>query len=268
MTDEITLGGPAATPAPVAAIPAAVEPAAPTPASATETEVAPADPAAEPPKPKREGGFQRRINELTYQREELRRQNERLLALAEQYAKPRNEPAQRPKLLDFPTMEEYEDARDAWRDGQKSAPKTPTTEPSKARSVVESQEFQAARADLLEDATDKYEDFEDLVTDPTLKISDTMAVFILESEQRVDLAYHLAKNPKEAARIAKLSPVRQAAELTRIEDKLIAPPTKRPSAAPAPIAPTKGIAADSSTEPDASKNYAAWLSWRRAQKKK
>lgn len=49
-----------------------------------------------------------------------------------------------------------------------------------------------------------------------------------------DVIYHLGNNPDEAARIASLSPTKQATELARLEAKLTAPPPpkKLPSAPP------------------------------------
>jgi hypothetical protein len=91
---------------------------------------------------------------------------------------------------------------------------------------------------------EKYEDFQELIESDGLKISPVMRDAILEADNRVEISYFLGKNPKEAARISRLTPIRQVAEIARIEDKLNAkaPPTKKPSAAPAPVEPVGGTA--------------------------
>ena len=53
-----------------------------------------------------------------------------------------------------------------------------------------------------------------------------------------EIAYFLGSNPKEVDRIARMTPFLQAKEIGKIEAKLADnPPTKKPSSAPAPIAP-------------------------------
>ncbi len=103
------------------------------------------------------------------------------------------------------------------------------------RQQVEATEAYAERA---EQAREKYDDFDQVVQNPQLPITLEMAEVIRASDMGPDLAYHLGTNPKEAQRIARLSPFLQAKELGRIEAKLAAsPPTKKTSTAPAPIAP-------------------------------
>jgi hypothetical protein len=65
-----------------------------------------------------------------------------------------------------------------------------------------------------------------------------MAEAIQSSEAGPDLAYWLGSNPKEAERIANLSPLMQAKEIGRIEAKLSDnPPVKKTTSAPTPISP-------------------------------
>lgn len=59
---------------------------------------------------------------------------------------------------------------------------------------------------------------------------------IVESDKGPQLLYHLAQNAEEAERIARLSPVRQVAELGKLEDRL-STPAKRTTSAPAPATP-------------------------------
>ena len=81
-----------------------------------------------------------------------------------------------------------------------------------------------------------------------------MAQTIQATENGPDVIYYLGSNPKEAERIARLSPLLQAREIGKIEAKLGAnPPAKKTSTAPAPIAPvtarTSGAPAYDTTDP-------------------
>ena len=92
--------------------------------------------------------------------------------------------------------------------------------------------------DKEEEVRGKYDDFDQVAYNPNLPITDVMAETIRASEIGPELAYHLGSNPKEADRIARLSPFLQAKEIGKIEAKLAAePPQKKISSAPAPISP-------------------------------
>ena len=65
---------------------------------------------------------------------------------------------------------------------------------------------------------------------------------IVESEAGPQLLYHLAQNDEDAERISALTPLRQVAELGKLEAKMTtkaAKPAKTASEAPAPISPAK-----------------------------
>lgn len=90
-------------------------------------------------------------------------------------------------------------------------------------------------------------DFDELVTDPDLNISEPMAYAIALSESGPKLALYLAKNPAEADRIAQLHPSLAQMELGRLDAKISAPIAKTVSTAPAPLNAlnsTKALVAD------------------------
>ena len=100
--------------------------------------------------------------------------------------------------------------------------------------------IESAYQDRVEKVRDKYDDYDDVVKNPSLRITDEMAEVIKASDLGPDLAYHLGSNPKEAARIAGLHPLHQARELGKIEASLIAnPPAKKTTSAPDPITPVR-----------------------------
>lgn len=95
-----------------------------------------------------------------------------------------------------------------------------------------------AYQDREEQAREKYDDFEQVVYNQNLPITDVMAQTIQASDVGPDVAYYLGSNPKEADRIARLSPFLQAKEIGRIEARLAEnPPVKRSTSAPPPIKP-------------------------------
>jgi hypothetical protein len=102
----------------------------------------------------------------------------------------------------------------------------------------EQAEVVEAYSEREEKARDKYDDFEDVVYNPKLRITDVMAETIQYSDLGPDLAYWLGSNPKEAERIARLAPILQAREIGKIEVRLSDnPPVKKTTSAPTPISP-------------------------------
>jgi hypothetical protein len=115
-----------------------------------------------------------------------------------------------------------------------------------AEKMLEQREQAKQNADLLEtyhdreeEARAKYDDFEQVAYNPRLTVTDAMAQAIQAADNGPDIAYHLGSNPKEAERIARLSPLLQAREIGKIEAKLdAAPPAiKQTTRAPQPINP-------------------------------
>lgn len=102
----------------------------------------------------------------------------------------------------------------------------------------EQQKILAAYEESEEKARDKYDDFDQVTRNPKLPITNVMFQAIQSSDIGPDVAYYLGTNPKEAERIANLSPFLQAKEIGKIEVKLANnPPVKQTSSAPAPINP-------------------------------
>lgn len=111
-----------------------------------------------------------------------------------------------------------------------------------------------------EKALERYPDFNQVISNPTLPINEVMVEFIAESDLGPDVAYHLGKNPAEAHRIAQLSPVKAARELARIESELAARPKANPSKAPEPITPvtSRGMSSQSHSPSD-SDDIDTWM---------
>ena len=123
-----------------------------------------------------------------------------------------------------------------------------------------------AYQDREEEARSKYDDFEQVAYNPNLPVTDVMAQTIQASEIGPEVIYWLGSNPKEASRIASMSPILQAREIGKIEAKLASnPPVKKTSTAPAPIAPvaprSSGGPAYDTTDPRSMKSMSTseWI---------
>lgn len=120
----------------------------------------------------------------------------------------------------------------------------------KAEELIYQRDVQKQQAEVLEayrereeEARDKYEDFEQVAYNPSLKITDVMAETIRASDIGPDVAYYLGTNPKEAERISRLSPFLQAKEIGKIEVKVASePPVRKTTSAPAPLRPVSARA--------------------------
>ena len=90
-----------------------------------------------------------------------------------------------------------------------------------------------------------------------LPISPAVADAIMASDVAAKVVGYLGNNPEEADRISRLSPVRQIAEIGKIEDKLAAAP--QISKAPAPLKPVggKGSAQTGNLESQSMEEYIA-----------
>ena len=203
----------------------------------------------------------------------------------EQVATPAPEPVEAPAVKTF-TQEEVDALigkrlareRRSWERERPKAPAAPAEPVSqdkfesveayaealaaqKAEQLLHQRELERQQAAVVESyhekeeqAREKYDDFEQVAYNPSLKISTVMAQTIQASEIGPDIAYYLGSNPKEADRISRLSPFLQAKEIGKIEAKVAAsPPTRKPSSAPAPIEPVaaraSGAPAYDTTDP-------------------
>lgn len=157
---------------------------------------------------------------------------ERKLQREQAQAQPqRVEVGEPPDPKDFNDALSYADALAEFKAEQKLAER----EAAKHRETLDT--TYAEREDA---AREKYDDFHEVVYSPNLPISEYMAEVIKASDLGPDIAYHLGKNPGEARRIAGLPPLKQAAEIGKIEVSLTAnPPVKKVSSAPDPISPVR-----------------------------
>ena len=98
----------------------------------------------------------------------------------------------------------------------------------------------ASMEDKIRSGFEKYSDFEEVVFDPSAPITQMVAEILAESEMPAEVAYYLGKNKAEGLKIARMTPIQAAREITRIEDRIKAtpvPPQPKIPGAPPPIRP-------------------------------
>lgn len=213
---------------------------------------------------------QKRFDQLTWEREQARREADYYRSMAMQ-PKPEPEPEKvvplLPKLEDFGYDEaKYQAALIDYATKQ-------------ARDVVESRlseaAHQARELRRVEAFTERQRNFAKsapdfeakVLQDPTLPITEGMRDVILDSDAGPEIAYYLANNRQVAQQIASLPPHLAALEMGRIEGRMSA---KKEATAPkvssAPPPPPKVESSDAAVDRDPDKmTDAEWMKWREKQ---
>lgn len=256
-------GTPAPTPAPETAPAPGTEQAppdgqaAPTPGDGAPSETPPAE------KPKVTPWFQRRIDQLTAEKHEERRQKEALKATVETLM--RGQPPQ-------PAA-----------DGTPAAETPPATPPAatsdaeidrratiKAQEIQRAAEFNAACNRTFDAGKAEFPDFADARDQLVSGLGDVIqrkpefleAITALPDGHKV--FHQLAKNLDDAARILDMPPVQMAIELAKLSG---APAKAKPvSSAPPPIKPIAGTARGEKDPNDMT--TAEWMEWRKKTERK
>lgn len=199
--------------------------------AATENESAPQKPR----------GVQKRLDELTRDKHDAKRDAEqarreaehwREMAMRQQPQQPA-QPAQQPKQQssDEPLFEDYMDVA-AYT---KAVIKWQKDQDQKAAQQQKAEQEKSERQKKFQDSAQKFSetapDFAELVfQNPNLPITEVMVDVMTEADNPAAVAYYLAKNPEEAARIAAMSPAGVGRAIGRIESSLSQPaePTRQP----------------------------------------
>lgn len=254
-------------------------PAGPAPAANQMTGPAEAGPPAGPGDRKqgrsRLRSIQKRIDELTRARHQAQRERDYWREVAHEVMAAFEDsqgltPSAMPDPEKYATEPEYYDALDDWTeaDGVISP-----QEQALLAAYQQAQEQQAmAVLAELEKGRAKYPDFDAVVMNPDLPITEAMLGALEGSDKAVDVAYQLGKNPEAAKQLAMLPPLVAAKELGKIEARLegSAPgeaEARRLTRAPEPIRPV-GNAEIVNKNPERMSNeeYRRWREKRDAKK--
>lgn len=199
--------------------------------------------ATDDPAPKPKKSAQERINELTaarreaerdrdfYREQALRAQQTQQPAREAQHEQPQE--AERPDRADFADDFEYIEALTDWK-AEKAAERL-------AAQSRQQEQARNARSTFETRAKTLFPEGEPAGLEAFRRIPE-LPVAVLEivgdSDVGPKIAEHLGDNPAELRRLEGLSPIQQARELTRLENRLIAPtPAPKPPAKTATDAP-------------------------------
>lgn len=240
--------------------------------------------------------IQKRFDELTFQREEAKREakrhedavkverearqkdREEIAALKAKYEAPK-EPDPRPTKDAFKEESEYEKALEDWI----------TDKANRERDAKEAQSRLATAWNQRVKATEiKHPDYQQVLNAADFKISDQMRDAIVESEAGPELQYYFAQNPEEATRFGQMTVRGMLIAMGKLEAKLASEPEQKKnevvetkvepkvevkpvttvteiSKAPAPETPLKGANAPVEVDPE-KLDYQAWKAQRKAGK--
>ena len=194
------------------------------------------DTTAEPSESKKRSGVQKRIDQLTREREDARRKNE---DLQKQLDERNTKEVKAPKEDDFDDYESYLDAKDKHEEQAKAKPieskaDDMTNEHKTAQAIIEERYLAAEN---------KPKDFDEVAFSDEVNqtITPAMVEAMAECENTTDIMYQLGKNIELAKTIAGKSPTQQMIAIAKLDNKK-ASPTKpvKTSKAAQPISPVKG----------------------------
>lgn len=202
-------------------------------------------------KPKKKGGFQRRIDKLNSKASLAERERDywREQALKGQRPEPVVENAKpnlsgKPKQDDFESHDDYVEALTDWKVENKLSARDAKVKETEVKTEHQKlvDTFLERKATFQKDHADYDELMEDVEDIP---LSITVREILLSSENGPELAYELAKNKEELKRIAALPAIACAREIGKFESRLAkAEPIEKTKTtkAPAPIKPVKSNA--------------------------
>lgn len=182
-------------------------------------------------KPKKKGGFKKRIERFQRQ---LSEKDQEIASLRQQVSKtnqPQNVDEQKnesinkdtsgkPKASDFETHEDYVEALTDWKLEQREK----INNEKKQKETVLNQVDQARRdfSQKISEFSKTASDFQELIEDlGNVVVSPALEETLHTSDVGVQVLYELAKNPQEFSRVNGLSPLALAREIGRLESKIL-----------------------------------------------
>jgi hypothetical protein len=237
------------------------------PAAVVQTETVenadkPTDPApvksdAETAEEAKQRAIQKRFDKLTREKYEAKAKADFLEEIIRQQQQPQTGRQQdgKPTKAKFANDEDFVEALTDWKLAQRD-------HQFRDQEAQRTQQTVAQKRDALLAAAEENDGFDRDEFARKVPVTEVMASAILDSDIGAKLVIHLNANPDEAKRIALLPPARQAAELGKLEAKLLTAPAPK-SNAPKPISPV-GNSPVSSKDPSQMSD-AEFANWRRQQ---
>lgn len=228
-------------------------------------------------KPKKKGGFQKRIDKLS---KRIADAEAEARVWKEQAMKGTQNPKEEPKKVeakteskdgkpspdDFKNFGDYTEALTDWKLDQRSkaADKAKVVETAKTEYQNKVSSFQTKSKEFVKTAPDFFDTLSEVDHIP---LSPALEDLLLQSKNGHELLYDLAKEPEEYERISKLSPSQVYYEMGMRGARLVKPPSSvetkeetKITKAPKPVSPVgKGATVSSKDPGDMSfQEYKAW----------
>lgn len=213
--------------------------------------------------PRKKSGYDKLKAKLERERaekEELRRENELL-------KKPQSPavPSEKPKLDDYENWDAFIEATAEWKVEQKLTERD-TKEREKSLKA-ETQAKQQTYAQKAQEFAKSTPDFLDTLEESEAPMNDMLHQAIVDSDLGPQVAYYLAKNPEEAAKMVKMGYGELNRYLGKIEVKLESKPAPKTTNAPPPINPARGSASSSVNPYERDLSPEEYKAWRAKQKR-
>jgi hypothetical protein len=207
-------------------------------------------------------GVQKRIDRLTRQKYDEKRRADLATQKLEELQKAVPTPvAGKPAIDSYDTYEDFQEALVDWKIEQRDVVSRQNESlQAQANTAATQQATVESSAQLLiGEGNAKYADFQAVAgTIPPAIMTNELIVALADSETGADIAYHLGKNPAEAAALQNLSPVQLGRELARMEAS-ISQPTVVTTKTPEPIKPSGATAQVKKDPADMTdKEFAKW----------
>lgn len=234
-------------------------------------------------KPKKKGGFQKRISKLSaraasaeaerdYWREQALKKNAQEQQAPKETSKNESKQDNRPNPDDFDTNAEYIDALTDWKLEQREA--KAKAESEKYQAKTEAQKRAETFQSKINEFKKEHADFDDVIDSCEVDLSKDLQSMILESDLAPQLMYDLANKPEEIERLNKLSDKALIKALGVLEDRLSKSSESKTkeiktSKAPSPINPVGGKSANTARKTiyDSDLSQAEYEAMRREQMK-
>lgn len=186
---------------------------------------------------------------------------------------PPKEEEGKPKPEQFTDAFEYAEALTDWKVEQREKARDQEI----AKKSIEQQRNSVVKTfvekqNAFKETTPDYQEVLAAADEAGVKVSDAVRDAIIESDFGPQVMYHLAKNPDEAERIAKLSVLGALKAIGKLETKFEKADTKAEvkaevSKAPEPINPIKGGTSTQTVKVDASGEFkGTYAEWKEARK--
>lgn len=174
--------------------------------------------------------------------------------------RPQETPAAAPKLEEFENFHQYEQAKEAYlTDKITKEIRQGIGKQSQADTAQQEQQaLETAFWQKAEKVKDEFPDFEETIGELKGRLTPIMYRAALEADNSPKLLYHLSTHPEEAAKIAQMSPVRQAAAILKLDETVGVTKT---TAAPTPPAQV-GNRGTLATNDPGKMNQAQYNEWR------